>query len=75
MVSKDRPADKKGIGTEELAKRLDSLDQRLDNIDSVVSALVEKVMSQQVSLGTTCPHCGKYIEVNLVGSRRPTAPR
>lgn len=56
---------------EKLNKRLDLLDERLDNMDSVVSAVVERVMSQPLSVNITCPHCSKNIEVGLIGSSRP----
>ena len=52
-------------------QQVDLLDQRLDNIDSMVSAVAERVMSQLVALNLTCPHCGKNIEIGLVGSQKP----
>ena len=54
-----------------LNQRLDVLDDRLDNIDSMVSAVAERVMSQLVTVIVTCPHCGKDIEVAVVGSQKP----
>ncbi len=56
-----------------LQERLDILDQRLDNIDSVVTAVTERVMSQPVTLNITCPSCGKNIEIAIIGNKRPTA--
>jgi hypothetical protein len=55
-----------------LQQRLDMLDNRLDNIDSMVTAVAERVMSQLVTLSLTCPHCGKNIEIAVVGNQRPT---
>ena len=52
-------------------QQVDMLDQRLDNIDSMVTAVAERVMSQLVALNLTCPHCGKNIEIGLVGSQKP----
>ena len=52
-------------------QHLDMLDQRLDNIDSVISAVVERVMSQPVALNITCPKCGKNIEIAIIGSAKP----
>ncbi len=52
-------------------EQVDILDGRLDNIDSMVSAVAERVMSQLVSLTLTCPHCGKNIEIGVVGSQKP----
>jgi hypothetical protein len=54
-----------------LNQRLDMLDDRLDNIDSMVTAVAERVMSQLVTVIVTCPHCGKDIEVAIVGSQKP----
>jgi hypothetical protein len=47
------------------------LDERLDNIDSMVSAVIERVMSQSLSIHTTCPHCSRSIEIALIGVRKP----
>lgn len=53
-----------------LHRRLDMLDERLDNIDSMVSAVIERVMSQSLTVQTTCPHCGHSVEVALIGVRK-----
>ena len=55
----------------QLKRRLDMLDQRLDNIDSVVTAVVERVMNQPIALNITCPDCGKNIEIAIIGSQKP----
>ena len=60
------------LDTEDVKRHLDLLDQRLDNIDSIVSAVAERVMSQPLTLNITCPSCGKNIEINLIGSGKPT---
>jgi len=54
-----------------IKQRLDMLDQRLDNIDSMVTAVAERVMSQLVTLEITCPHCGRDVEIAIVGSQKP----
>ena len=59
------------LDIEHIRKRLDMLDQRLDNIDSVITAAVERVMKQPVTLNIVCPHCGKNIEIALIGSEKP----
>ena len=64
--------DEPTLDVEQVKRRLDMLDQRLDNIDSVVTALVERVMKQPITLNMTCPHCGKTIEVAVIGSHKPT---
>lgn len=57
---------------ERLKKRQDLLDERLDNIDSVLTAVAERIMKQPVSIILSCPHCGKNIEIALVGQQKPT---
>ncbi|MFC1865385.1 hypothetical protein ACFLYB_01565 [Chloroflexota bacterium] len=56
---------------ENLERRLGMLDRRLDDIDSMVSAVIERVMSQPISLGINCPNCGKNIEIALIGNKKP----
>ena len=58
--------------TENLRQRLDIMDERMDNIDSVLSAVAERIMKQPISLQLKCPHCGKEIEIALVGQNKPT---
>ena len=55
---------------EQLEKRLEMLDQRLDNIDSVVTALVERIMKQPVTVEVTCPKCGSNIQIMLTSSTK-----
>ena len=59
------------LDTEDIKRRLDMMDQRLDNIDSIVSAVVERVMNQPLVINITCPHCGKNVEVSVIGSKKP----
>jgi tetrahydromethanopterin S-methyltransferase subunit G len=56
---------------ERIVKRLDMLDKRLDNVDSIVSAVAERVMRQAVTLYLTCPRCGHKIEIALIGTEKP----
>jgi hypothetical protein len=49
---------------------MELLDQRLDNIDSVVTALVERVMKQPVTINVTCPKCGEIIEISVTSATR-----
>lgn len=55
-----------------LTKRIDLMDQRLDNIDSMVTAVAERVMSQPIVMLITCPHCHKNIEITMVGTGKLT---
>ncbi len=61
------------LDIEHVKQRLDMLDQRLDNIDSMVTAVAERVMNQPITLNITCPNCGRNIEITLIGSEKPTA--
>ena len=56
---------------EHIKKRLDMLDQRLDNIDSMVTAVAERVMRQPITFSVTCPNCGRNIEITIIGSEKP----
>jgi len=67
----DAIVQEEALDIERTKKRLDMLDQRLDNIDSVVSAVVERVMKRPISLTVTCPHCGKNVEIAIIGSEKP----
>ena len=63
--------DEQAVDINQIVKRLDMLDQRLDNIDSVVSAVVERVMKQPITLHVTCSNCGQNIEIALIGTEKP----
>ena len=71
MAEGDEPigvADEQALDVQHIKGRLDMLDQRLDNIDSMVSAVAERVMSQLITINMTCLHCGKDSEIAIVGS-------
>ena len=53
---------------DKVENQLEMLDQRLDNIDSVVTNLVERVMHQPVSVDCVCPKCGSTIRIMLTGN-------
>jgi len=57
---------------ERISQQLDGLDKRLDNVDSIVTAVAERIMKQPVTLNLTCPHCGRKIEIALLGTEKPT---
>jgi len=61
------------LDIEQIKRRLDMLDQRLDNIDSMVTAVAERIMNQPITLNITCPYCGKNIEITIIGSEKPRA--
>jgi hypothetical protein len=60
------------VDLEHTKKRLEMLDKRLDNIDSQVTALVERVMRQPVTIEVTCPKCGTTVQIMLTSSTRTT---
>ena len=59
------------LDIENIKQRLAMLDQRLDNIDSIVTAVAERVMNQPLTLNITCPYCGKNVEIAIIGSGKP----
>jgi hypothetical protein len=74
LVEENKPTEVVGeqtLNIQHVEKRLDMLDQRLDSIDSIVTAVAERVMSQLITLEITCPHCGKDVEIAVVGSQKP----
>ena len=62
--------DEQELSPEQLKKHLDSLEERLDNIDSMLTAVVERVMKQPLSITLTCPNCGRIIEIGVVGKEK-----
>lgn len=58
---------------EQMKKRVEMLDKRLDNIDSVVTALVERVMRQPVTIEVTCPKCGSVVQIMLTSNIKSSA--
>jgi len=74
LVEENKPslvAQEQALDIKNIKRRLDMLDQRLDNIDSMVTAVAERVMSQPITLNITCPHCGSNIEIAIIGSSKP----
>ena len=62
---------RRGTDLQQLEARLDALDRRLDNIDSMVTAVAERVMNRPLVIVATCPHCGKNMEIALMGTQKP----
>jgi hypothetical protein len=54
----------------QVVKRLDMLDERLDNIDTVITSLVERVMGRPLIIEVPCPKCGQIIQVSVTSSVR-----
>jgi len=57
---------------EQIKKQLDMLDQRLDNVDSIVSAVAERIMKQPITFNVTCSKCGQKLEIAIIGTEKPT---
>ena len=58
------------LAMEQVSKRLDMLDRRLDNMDSVITSLVERVMEKPLTMEVTCPKCSQVIQVNITSNVR-----
>ena len=75
MVQENEPSvaeqQAQALDMERVRKRLDMLDRRLDNIDSMVTAVAERVMKQPLTLNIICPHCGRDIEITILGNEKP----
>ncbi len=74
MVSQDRADSGKQAKQErdigQLIKRLDMLDDRLDNMDSIVTSLIERVMGRPLVMEITCPNCGQTVQVHITSGVR-----
>jgi hypothetical protein len=64
--------EEQALDIERIKQRLNMLDHRLDSIDSMVTAVAERVMEQPLNFSLTCPHCGKNIEITILGSQKPS---
>lgn len=73
LAEKDKSKQTNRLHDEDVKRRLDMLDHRLDDIDTMVSAVIERVMVQPINLTLSCPHCGHNIEVSMIGNKKPTA--
>ncbi len=58
------------LAIEQVSRRLDMLDGRLDNMDSVITSLVERVMERPLTMEVTCPKCGQTIQINITSNTR-----
>ena len=60
----------KELSIEQIIKHLEMLDERLDNMDSIITSLVERVMEKPLTLEITCPKCGQAMQVNITSNVR-----
>jgi hypothetical protein len=74
LVSQDRADSNKQAKQDrdigQLIKRLDMLDDRLDNMDSIVTSLIERVMGRPLVMEITCPNCGQTVQVHITSGVR-----
>ena len=74
MVSQDRAKLGKQVSQDrdigQLIKRLDMLDERLDNLDSIVTSLIERVMARPLLMEVTCPNCGQTVQISVTSGVR-----
>ncbi len=55
----------------QMEKRLEMMYKRIDQLDTMVSTLIERVMRKPViTIEITCPKCGSNINVSLSGNAR-----
>jgi len=74
LAEKNKPSvvtQEQALDIENIKRHLNMMDRRLDNIDSIVTAVAERVMNQPITLNITCPHCGNNIEIAIIGSGKP----
>ena len=72
MAKQDDSPEALAENIEKLEKRFEMMNDRLDNIDSIVTAVTERVMKQPATLIVTCSHCGHKVEIALLGVEKPT---
>jgi hypothetical protein len=54
-----------------MEKRLEMMYKRIDQLDTMVSTLIERVMRQPViTIEVTCPKCGSNVHVSMSGNAR-----
>ena len=73
MVQENEPrveGQEQMLDVKRIKRRLDMLDQRLDSIDSMVTAVAERVMKQPITLNLVCPHGGRGIEIAILGNEK-----
>jgi len=74
LASQDRADSGKQVKQDrdmgQLIKRLDMLDERLDNMDSIVTSVIERVMGRPLVMEVTCPNCDQTIQVHITSGVR-----
>jgi hypothetical protein len=71
LAKRETDSEKTALDIDRVIQRIDMLDRRLDSVDSIVSAVAERVMRQPITLNVTCPKCGQKIEIAILGTTKP----
>lgn len=58
------------LSLEHIKRRLDNFDARLDTIDTMLTALADRIMKRPLRVTITCPNCGRTIEIAMVGNEK-----
>ena len=58
------------LAIKQVDRHLKMLEGRLDNMDSIITSLVERVMQQPLTLEISCPKCGQIIQINITSNAR-----
>jgi hypothetical protein len=72
LAKPETDSEKSALDIDRIVQRIDMLDRRLDSVDSIVSAVAERVMRQPITLNITCPKCGQRMEIAILGTEKPT---
>jgi hypothetical protein len=76
MDKKFEDADKQLDKLAQMEKRLEMMYKRIDQLDTMVSTLIERVMRQPVmTIEVTCPKCGSHVHVSLAGNTKLSTKR
>lgn len=55
----------------QMERRLEMMYKRIDQLDTMVSTLIERIMRQPViTIEVTCPKCGSNVHVSMSGNAR-----
>ncbi|MGD0856636.1 MAG: hypothetical protein ABSA18_12640 [Dehalococcoidia bacterium] len=71
MDKKYEDAEKQLDKLAQMEKRLEMMYKRIDQLDTMVSTLIERVMRQPVmNIEITCPKCGSHVHVSVTGNTK-----
>jgi hypothetical protein len=71
MDKKYEDAEKQLDKLAQMEKRLEMMYKRIDQLDTMVSTLIERVMRKPImTIEVTCPKCGTDVHVSLTGNSK-----